>query len=91
MIKCEDAKKNRVEFITNMMNEMIKYKQDDVHIDEIISFLEDILRHIEGELIEDYKTNKNCIGMQHLFTGHAVEDWVRLILAQENAKISMKS
>ena len=34
---------------------MIKQKPEDVHIDEIMSFLEDTLRHVEGGNVKNMK------------------------------------
>ena len=76
VIKCSDTKKHRAKFISKMIKEMIKQKPEDVHIDEIMSFLEDTLRHAEGENNEECETNQCCIGMQNLFRGCVIKDWV---------------
>ena len=40
-----------------MIEEMIKNKPNDVEIDNIMSFIKDILRYLEGEMEEEYETN----------------------------------
>ena len=48
---------------------LIKYKNRKVDTEEILSFTEDTLRHLENEEIEDYESNRYLIGMEELFRG----------------------
>ena len=53
---------------------MLKYK-DDVEVNVILSFCEDIMRYLEGETKEECETNQHYVGMKELFRRHVVLDW----------------
>ena len=73
IVKCDDTKSNRAEFIRNLMLELVSRKPDSVDVNEIMSFMEDILRCFDNEIEEEYETNQYFVGMQNLFRGHAVK------------------
>ena len=52
----------------------MKNKPEDVNVEAIMSFVEDMLKHIENEEEEEHETNQQCVGMQELFRGHVVID-----------------
>ena len=49
--------------------------RDEVDVNEIMSFCEDILRYLENDLEEEYETNQHHVGMSELFRGYVVLDW----------------
>ena len=49
-----------------------------MHLDVIMSFVEDILRFIDSREEKDYETNQHFAGMQELFRGHVVVAWEEL-------------
>ena len=49
---------------------MIKEKPPNTNEDEIFSFVEDILRYLENDKLEDYKINQKMIGIKDLFQGY---------------------
>ena len=53
-VKCIETRLNRAEFVRKLMEEMIKIQPEDVGIDEIMSFIEDILRYLEEETEEEH-------------------------------------
>ena len=54
---------------------LIKCKNRKVHTEEFFSFVEDMLRNLENEQIEEYEKNKYLIGMKELFRGCIVKEW----------------
>jgi hypothetical protein len=60
------------EFMNNCLKELsVTYKQNDVNMEAILSFVEDALKHIINEDEEEHETNQQYVGMQELFHGHA--------------------
>ena len=55
---------------------MLKNREE-VEVNEIITFCEDILRHLENEMEEECETNQCQVGMTELFRGHANRILVR--------------
>jgi len=75
VIKCEKTIALRKQFIKELVIELARNKPKEVHIEEIMSFVEDILRYLENEEEEEYEMNQQCVGMQELFRGYVVRDW----------------
>ena len=63
MIKCQNTIELRREFIKEIVIELVRNKPKDVHIEEIMSFVEDILRYLENEEDEEYEMNQQYLGM----------------------------
>ena len=53
----------------------MQYKNRKVDADEIFSFIEDMLRYLEKEEIEEHETNQNLTGTHELFRGFIVKAW----------------
>ena len=68
------------------MIELARNKPKEVHIEEIMSFVEDILRYLENEEDEEYEMNQQYVGMQELFRGYVVIDWEGTNLKNERCK-----
>ena len=49
VIKYEETISLRKEFIKDLVVELVKNKPDDVHVEQIMSFIEDILRYAKNE------------------------------------------
>ena len=75
VIKCNKIIELRRDFIQELVAESVKAKPIDISEDLIMLFVKDTLRYIENEEKEDYKTNKNLIGMMELFQGYVVVVW----------------
>ena len=75
VIKCRATIPLRRQFIKELVVELVRKKSDEVHVEEIMSFVEDILRYLENEEEEDFETNQQYVGMQELFRGYIVIDW----------------
>ena len=54
---------NRDKFVCKLIEEMIKSKREEVEIDKIMSFIEDMLQQFDKESEEDHEMNQNFIGM----------------------------
>ena len=67
VIKCKETIKLRKEFIEKLLVELLKQRADGVDMNVIIAFYENILRYLEEEEEEEYKTNQNYVGMKELF------------------------
>jgi len=64
----------RKEFIAELLIELVKANSEEVCINIIIAFGEDILRYLEYEDDdEEYETSQNLIGMKELFRGYVVK------------------
>ena len=74
MIKCKETIELRKEFIEKLLVELIKQKMDNVDMNMIIVFYEDILRYLEEEE-EEYETNQQYIEISKIFRGFIVKDW----------------
>ena len=57
------------------MVDLVRNKSDKVYIEEIILFVEDILKYLENEEDEEFEINQQYAGMQELFRGYVVIDW----------------
>ena len=76
VVWCSDTVRLRREFITELLLDLLAEKNDEVSIDNIMSFGEDIVRYLEYEEDEDeYETNQWLIGMKELFRGYIVKVW----------------
>ena len=65
----------RKDFIWELVIELVKNKSEEVSVDVIILFVEDILQYLENEEEKEYKTNQHLVGMQELFRGYVVVVW----------------
>ena len=74
IIKCNKTIELRKKYIEKLLIEMLK-NRDEVDINEIMSFCEDILRYLENDVEEEYETNQYHVGMSELFRGYVVLDW----------------
>ena len=62
--------------MVELLSELLKERNEDASIDQIMSFAEDIMWHLEYEDNEDEcETNQRMIGMIELFRGHVVKAW----------------
>ena len=77
VIKCQNTIEIRKEFIKEIVIELARNKPKEVHIEEIMSFVEDTLRCLENEEEEEdeeHEINQQHVGMQELFRGCVVID-----------------
>jgi len=75
VVKCIEIKDMRKEFIKELLVALVKAKPEDISVDLIMSFLEDILRYLDNEEDKDYKMNQQFVGMKELFRGYVVIMW----------------
>ena len=54
---------------------LLKCKEQDVMVNDIFDMIEDILRFLEKEEVEEYDTNQIMVGMRSLFRGYVVKVW----------------
>ena len=57
IIKCQETRSLRIQLIKNLQKELMKQKLEDIHIDEVYSFINDILDYLEDNNKEDYELN----------------------------------
>ena len=65
----------RKEFIKDLVFKLVKNKPEDVCVEVIMSFVEDIMRYMENEEDEEYETNQQYVGMKELFRGYIAVVW----------------
>jgi len=75
VIKCRKTLQMRRQFIMKLVIELARNKSEEIHVEEIMSFVEDILRYLENEQEEEYEMNQQYVGMRELFRGFVVIDW----------------
>ena len=75
VIKCKNTRHMRVEHVKILTVSLMKCENRKVDAEEILSFVEDTLRCLENEEIEEYETNQYLIGMKELFRGYVVKAW----------------
>jgi len=75
VIKCSSTIYMRRKFIRELVVELVQKKPDEVHVEEIMSFVEDILRYLENAEDEEFEMNQQYVGMKELFRGYVVIDW----------------
>ena len=73
MIRCKETIQLRKDFILELLCELVKENSDEIGIDTIMAFGEDILRYLEYEEDEEYETNQYLLGMKELFHGYIVK------------------
>ena len=77
MVRCSETIEIRKEFIAELLIELVKANGDEVCINTIMAFGEDILRYLEyKDNNEEYETSQNLIGMKELFRGYVVRVWI---------------
>ena len=72
-MRCSETIEMRKAFIEKLLMEMLKNRED-VEVDLIMLFCEDMLRCLENETEEEYETNQRCVSMKKLFRRHEVID-----------------
>ena len=87
VIKYQKTREIRRTFIKELTAELIKVKPNDIEIDKILEFVEDILRYFEDNNEDEYKTNQVMIGMAKLFRRHIVKVWKGINFGLEKYKI----
>lgn len=75
VIKCKETIILRKEFMKKLLLELLKNREF-VDVNEIMSFCEDILVHLENDQEVEYETNQQCIGMMELFRGCVAKNWM---------------
>ena len=75
VLQCNENKKGRPVFVKDLMETLIKNKSKEVNEDEIMSFVEDIMKYARNEQEGDYKSNQQYVGMKELFRGYVVKVW----------------
>ena len=55
-----------------------------VDAEEILSFVEDTIRCLENEEIEEHEINQHLIGMKELFRGNVVKAWKGVDFSTKN-------
>ena len=76
VIKCRETMQLRREFMKELVVELVNNKPVNLCEDIIISFMEDIVTHLEDEEEEDEcETNQCLIGMKELFRGCVMKMW----------------
>ena len=65
--------RNRAEFVKKIIEETHR----EVELDHIMSFIDDILRYLEGKNDEECKTNQHYVRIQNLFQEHVIKTWFR--------------
>ena len=74
VIKCEKTIELRIKFIKELVIELARNKPKEVHVEETMSFAEDILRYLENEEDEECEMDQQRAGMKELFRGYMVID-----------------
>ena len=72
VIKSEERNALRKEFIKDLVVELVKNKSDDVYMEQIILFMEDILRFAENKEEEGYEMNQQYLGISDLFQEYVI-------------------
>ena len=62
-------------FVKDLLVELVKNKPENISVEIIMSFVEDILWYLENDEEEDCKMNQYLVGMQELFWGFVVIVW----------------
>ena len=75
VLQCNENKKGRPAFVKDLMETLIKNKSKEVNEDEIMSFVEDIMKYARNEQEGDYKSNQQYVGMKEIFRGYVVKFW----------------
>ena len=65
----------RKEFMQELLSKLLKHKND-IGVNEIMSFCEDILVYLEEDEDAEYETNQQHVGMKELFRGYVIRDWM---------------
>ena len=75
VIQCSENKKGRPMFVKDLIETLMKSKPKEVAEDDIISFVEDIMKYVRNDDECDYQTNQQYVGMKELFRGFVVKVW----------------
>ena len=75
-VKCHHTLELRKKFMKEMLIELIEVKKEDVDANDVMALGEDILRYLEQDDEEEYETSQGIIGINELFRGYVVKDWM---------------
>ena len=65
-----------------MLKELCDNWPENIDEEEILLFIEDILRYLEDDSDDEYKTNQEILGMKNIFRGYVVKVWKGTNFAQ---------
>ena len=65
----------------------MKKKPEEVSMDIIMAFVEDILQYLENKEEEEYETNQYLVGIQELFRGYVIVVWEGIELSSKKYSI----
>ena len=57
-----------------MLLKLLKNKSEEVNVNLIIAYCDDVLRYLEEEIEEECKTNQHCVEMKEMFRGYVIKD-----------------
>ena len=63
IVKCRETKYLRKDFVKDLIKEMIKEAPKNTSIKKIFKIIDNILRYLENDESDDYKTNQGIIGL----------------------------
>ena len=58
-----------------MLKELCNNQPENIDEEEILSFVEDILRYLEDDCDNEYETNQGMLGMKNIFRGYVIKVW----------------
>ena len=82
VIKCKETILLRREFVKKMLKELYNNQLQNIDEEEILSFVEDILRYLEDDSDDEYEINQGILGMKNIFRGYIVKVWKGANFAQ---------
>ena len=78
VVKCTSTIEIRRNFIQTLLGKLLKNKPESVEVNEIMAYCEDILRYLEDDVEDEdeYETTQRYVGMQEIFRGYIVKNWM---------------
>ena len=82
VVKYKETIPLRQEFVKKMLKELCNNRLENIDEEEILSFVEDILRYLEDNSDNEYEINQGILGMKNIFRGYVVKVWKGANFAQ---------
>ena len=83
VIKCRKTIPIRREFIKTLLKELTAKCLSTIELDEVLSFMEDILRYLEEDESKEYETNQELLRIQNVFRGYITKVWTGANFSQD--------
>jgi len=90
MVKYSKKRKLQIKFIKELALELFKNKLNNINVDIIMYFIENISQYINDDKEDEYEINWYFVGMSNLFRQFIVKMWKGINFSSNKYKVLNK-